>query len=280
MSQEDYDFFRNNGYLSLGKILSDDEVTRFTELFDQERRDRSGFWKDTGIWQTIYGDALLTTPEFNDIVRHPRVMEALQALMGDELCFSEIILRHMGPYAGESIPGLTSWEGRVGHRWHRDGGERFMWPEHPLRIGLIMLIVYLADVDATTHSLAVSPESVDQEILDKEAQLERGGIRELYGTAGTATLLNVSVLHSVSVRPTQSERKSVQISYGHRHRGDLEGSSSSMIPASLWRDHPDGEARRFYGVLTGRTREYLQRTAARDLPVNEALEILADINKR
>ena len=173
MRQEDYDFFRNNGYLSLGKILSDDEVTRFTELFDQERRDRSDFWKDTGIWQTIYGDALLTTPEFNDIVRHPRVMEALQALMGDELCFSEIILRHMGPYAGESIPGLTSWEGPVGHRWHRDGGERFMWPEHPLRIGLIMLIVYLADVDATTHSLAVSPESVDQEILDKEAQLER-----------------------------------------------------------------------------------------------------------
>ncbi len=51
MRQEDYDFFRSNGYLSLGKIFSDDEVTHFTQLFDQERRDRGNFWKDTGIWQ-------------------------------------------------------------------------------------------------------------------------------------------------------------------------------------------------------------------------------------
>ena len=78
---------------------------------------------------------------------------------------------------------------------------------------------------------------------------------------------NATHLHTVTVRPTKSERKSVQIYYGHRHRDYL--SEQSYIPASLWRDLPDEEVRGFYGVFS---------TAARDdVPVNEALEILADI---
>ncbi len=144
-----------------------------------------------------------------------------------------------------------------------------------------MLMVYLTDVSAPTHCFSISPESVDQEILDKEAQLERGGIRDLHGRSGSAILFNVSVLHTVTVRPTDSERKSVQVCYGHHHRGDLEGASASMVPASLWREHPDEKVRRLYGVLTGRTREYLQCTAGRgEIALNEALEILADIRKR
>jgi hypothetical protein len=57
------------------------------------------------------------------------------------LCFSEICLRHMGPYHGEPIPAMTSWEGLVGRRWHRDGGERFMCGRN-------------------IHCFSISPESV------------------------------------------------------------------------------------------------------------------------
>ncbi len=184
--------------------------------------------------------------------------------MGDEVCFSEICFRHMGPYDGEPIPGMTSWEGPAGRRWHRDGGERFL------------RMVYLTDVDETTHSFAISPESIDQELVDKEAQLERGGIRDLHGIAGTAILFNVSRLHTVTVRPTRLERKSLQVYYGHREGEFL--SEQSYVPSRLWRDHPDEEVRGFYGVLNSKTREFLKRTAVRDqVPINEALEILADI---
>ena len=171
MKQEDYDFFRDHGYLSLGKILSDEEISRFGDSFERDRRDFARFWKDNGIWQTQNCDALLTAPEFDGIVRHPRVLGPLGDLMGGEVSFSEICLRHMGPYAGEPIPGMTSWDGGVGRRWHRDGGDRFIWPEHPLRIGYVQLMVYLTDVSEATHSFAVSPEPVGEEILDKEAQL-------------------------------------------------------------------------------------------------------------
>ena len=278
MKQEEYDFFKSNGYLSLGKILSDDEVARFTDLFERQRRDFGRFWGDTGIWQTIYGHALVTAPEFDEIIRHPKVMEPLRGLMGGEVCFSEICLRHMGPYEGEPVRGLTSWDGPVGYRWHRDGGARFRWPEHPLQIGLIALMLYLADVSDSTHSFSISPESVDQEILNKEAQVAHGGIRELHGRAGTGILFNVSALHTVTVRPTKFERKTVQIGYAHRHREDLEGASASVVPAALWRNNPDEEVRGFYGVLNSKTQEYFERTGGRDdVPANEALEILADV---
>ncbi len=275
--ERDYDFFKDNGYLSLGKILSDDEVTRFADLFDRNRRDFDRFWTDNGTWQTQHCESLLTAPEFDELIRHPKAIEPLKGLMGDEVCFSEISLRHMGPYAGEPLPGMTSWEGSVGRRWHRDSGD-LVWPEHPLRICYVQMMVYLEDVDDTTHSFAVSPQSIDQEMLDTEAQLECGGIHDQHGVAGTAILFNLSRVHTVTVRPTQSERKTAQIYYGHRHRDYL--SESTYIPTRLWRDHPDEEVRGFYGVLNGKTLEYLERTAARDeVPVNEVLEILADIGK-
>ncbi len=276
MREEEYDFFKDNGYLTLGKILSDDEVARFGQIFDRDRCDFGGFWKGNGIWQTHNCQALLTAPEFDEIIRHPKVLGPLGVLLGGEVCFSEISLRHMGPYAGEPIEGMKSWDGPAGRRWHRDGGERFIWEEHPLRLGFVQLMLYLSDVDASTHSFAISPEAVGQELLDEQGQLGRGGVRELHGCAGTAILFNVSRLHTVAVRPTQCERKSVQIYYGHRGRGHL--SEMSYIPASLWRDHADKEVRGFYGVLNGKTRTYLERTAGREaVPVREALEILADI---
>ena len=181
--------------------------------------------------------------------------------MGGEPCFGQICLNNMGPYQGEPVPGMTSWYGPVGRRWHRDGGARLMWREHPLRIGYMRLQVYLTDVDETTHSFAISPEAIDQELLSKEDQLARGGIRDLQGRAGAAILFNISSLHTVCIRPTQAERKTVGIYYGHRHREYH--SDHTYIPPSLWRDHPDGEVRGFYGVLNGMTRTYLERTAGR-----------------
>ena len=171
MKQEDYDFFEENGYLVLGKILNDEEVARFVDVFDRDRRDFGRCWSDNGIWQSQNCESLLTAPEVDEVIRHPKAMEPLQTLMGDEVCFAEICLRHMGAYEGEPIPGMTSWEGPVGRRWHRDGGGRFRWPEHPLHIGYIQLMVYLTDVNDKTHSFAISPESIDQEMLDKESWL-------------------------------------------------------------------------------------------------------------
>ena len=186
---------------------------------------------------------LITTPAFDDLIRHPRILPTVEELMGGRVCFGEIGLRRMDAY-----------DGAVHQGWHRDKPH---WPDHPLRMDYLQLLVYLSDVSEDTHCLSLSPESVDQPVLrEVEQQLARGGVHDLHGPAGTCALFNVSVLHTATTRPTQAVRKSVQIYYGHRDRAPL--ANDSAMPATLWRDHPDEETRGFYGVLNARTRVLME----------------------
>ena len=134
------------------------------------------------------------------------------------------------PPSASLKPACATWnphEGESWRRWHRD---RPHWQQHPLRTQYIHALVYLADVDATTHCFSLSPEAADAPILDQEDQLARGGIVDLHGPAGTVVLFNLSVLHAATIRPTQQERKSVQIYYGRRDQPHL--SNYTTLPAS------------------------------------------------
>ena len=269
MKSKDYQFFQQNGYLSLGKILTDEELEFYLCLYDQDRDDKGNFWFDYGHhYQTANYDVLVSTPEFDSLIRHPKVIQPLSKLMGGEICFSEIGIRHMAAYAGEPRHCV----------WHRDGdvhGDKHLH-EHPLWIRNIQLMVYLSDVNETSHCFSISPESVGQPVLEKEAQLERGGIHNLYGQAGTAILCNFSVLHTATVRVTKSERKTAQVYYGHRNR--LHMANDSLIPVDFWRDHPDKEIRAFYGVLNDKTRKYLELGGAEKHPLDKSAEILYEID--
>lgn len=246
MNQKDYEFFREHGYLPLGKILTTEEVAYYTALFDRDWAEAHDRWYSAPDHQVINCDALVSSPEIDGLIRHPKIIAPLHDLMGEEICFSEICIRHMAACESPEL-----------HRsWHRD---RPHWAEHRLRIGYMQAVVYLTDVDETTHCFSISPESVNEEILETEAQLERGGIHDIYGEAGTAILFNISALHTATVRQTQRERKSVQTYYGHPHREFL--SNDSLIPANFWRDHSNAEVRAFYGVLNDKTREYYEENS-------------------
>ena len=230
--------FARQGFVDLGAILDADEVAHWRTLFDEDRRRYPYFWHRYGYHQQANYDALVTTPAFDGLIRHPKLLPVVQAVMGGPVCFGEIGLRRMPAYAGEP------------HRqWHRD---RQHWLDHPLRIDYVQLMVYLTDVAEDTHCFSLSPESIDAPILaDTTAQLQRG-IHDLHGPSGTCALCNAAILHTATTRATEVERKSVQIYYGHRARAPL--ANDSAIPATLWRDHPDAETRSFYGVLNERTR--------------------------
>ena len=234
-----YRDFAQNGYVNLGKVLSDDETAYFLGLFDEDQKKYPYFWHPYGHHQYANYEALVTTPAFDELIRHPKLITNIEELMGGPLAFGEIGLRQMGSYDGEPH-----------QQWHRDRG---YWLEHPLRMDYMQMIVYLTDVDESTHCLSISPESVaDEPLKDIEAQLRRGGKHDLFGPAGTCALFNVALAHTATTRPTKSIRKSVQIYYGHRNRAPL--ANDSAMPATFWRDSEDAETRGFYGLLNERTR--------------------------
>tara|TARA_B100000029_G_scaffold516824_1_gene635332 strand:+ start:48521 stop:49249 length:729 start_codon:yes stop_codon:yes gene_type:complete len=235
------DFFRQNGFVNLGRIFSNEEVDKFCKLFDEDRQKYPYFWHPYGHHQHANYDALITSPKFDQLIRHPKVYQTIETLMGGEICFGEIGLRAMGPY-----------KGRFHQSWHRDKPH---WLEHPLRMDYIQLMVYLTDVSEKTHCFSISPESIDQPILQDSSQQLARGIYNLEGPRGTCALFNVSVLHTATTRPTKESRKTVQIYYGHRNREPL--ANDSGIPANLWRDNEDPEIRAFYSILNERTKLYM-----------------------
>ena len=179
-------------------------------------------WHPYGYHQQTNYDALVTTPEFDRVIRHPKILAAIEQLMGGPVCFGEIGARYMPPY-----------DGKLHRSWHRD---RPHWDEHPFRMDYIQLMLYLTDVGADTHCFSLSPESVYEPALeDKDAQLKRGGIADIHGPAGTVCLFNVAALHTATTRPTTCDRKTLQIYYGHRDRKYL--ANDSVIPPIFWRDH-------------------------------------------
>ena len=234
LNEVEVEYFRRNGYITRTDLITPEECEEFIALFDQDQNNARFRWHPYGYHQSSNYDALVTTPEFDRVVRHPKIILAIDQLMGGPTCFGEIGARHMSPY-----------DGQLHRKWHRD---RPHWPEHPLRMDYIQLMLYLTDVSADTHCFSLSPESIHEPVLkDNDEQLKRGGITDILGPAGTVCLFNVAVLHTATTRTTQSERKTLQIYYGHRDRKYL--ANDSVIPPMFWRDHEDPEVRAFYGNL-------------------------------
>ena len=257
MDKADYEFFRTNGYLVLGKVLTGHEVAGLVAGFDRDREENPQLWRYIGhdTHQTGNGNALVSWPQVDDVVRHPRILPLVRELMGGPLAILGVSIRHMDAHEGPP---------KNAQQWHGDVPPN---EDHPLRMSYLQSMVYLTDVDANSHCFAIAPEAVDEPLegWDAEAWAKRAetfGVRELYGPAGTVILFNASIVHAGTVKETQRHRKTIQTYYCHRERHL--GSLDLTIPASLWRDHPDPAAREFYEpqVTAGSSAQHRELRAA------------------
>ena len=73
----DLEFFRHNGYVSLGQVFTDDELRRFIDLYDHDRSEQGSFWRPISNHghQTLNCDPLISSPEIDDLIRHPALIE-------------------------------------------------------------------------------------------------------------------------------------------------------------------------------------------------------------
>jgi hypothetical protein len=183
------------------------------------------------------------------LVRHPKIVGAIEALMGGKCALAETCLRHMMPFDGSEHPPYQSW--------HRDGaygdGESYEGQaRRRFRAEYIMAMVLLSHVDETTHAFSLSPEPCSGEQLPSDAetggvQVAEHGCLDMHGPTGTVVLLNLSTLHTATARITTKERKTLQTYYGHAGGSTL--SQFTCVPPAFWRDHGEETCRAFYGGL-------------------------------
>jgi hypothetical protein len=222
-------FFTAHSYVLLPDLLSPEEVQTINAAIDVSREQTPTMWYWRGNPNTNC-NLLLSEPTHDRLIRHPEVLALLDRLMGGPYCFEESAIQITEP-SEESRPTA----------WHRDCGH---WREHPLHLDYPQLIVYLTDVDESTHCFTISPEPAGGEILDASAQVEQRGTVYFHGRAGSGILLNAAALHGLTRRKTTNQRRILQVYYSHPHRPAI--GDNTLVPPRLWRDHPDPEVRRFY----------------------------------
>ena len=71
MTTRQRDFFAAKGFLNLGPVLDQDETAYFEAMFDDDRRRHPCFWHAYGHHQYANYDALVTSPQFDELIRHP-----------------------------------------------------------------------------------------------------------------------------------------------------------------------------------------------------------------
>ena len=120
MDQTDRDFYAANGFLNMGQVFDGGDLQHFREMFDEDRAQYPYFWHQYGHHQQANYEALITSPQVDELIRHPKISPTIEELMGGPLCFGEIGLRLMQAYDGELHQG-----------WHRDKPH---WEEHPFRM--------------------------------------------------------------------------------------------------------------------------------------------------
>ena len=65
MNKEDHQFFKQNGYLPLGSILTQAELAYFTQAFDRDHTQFADHWHRVGHHQTVNGDVLVSCQRSN-----------------------------------------------------------------------------------------------------------------------------------------------------------------------------------------------------------------------
>jgi len=91
--------FHDCGYVVLENVLTPNEVGRYIELYDRnvEKFGSQNCWHPFDSQQLRNCNALVTSPEFDEVLRHPKILPVIEFLMGGPVCFSEICLRYMAP---------------------------------------------------------------------------------------------------------------------------------------------------------------------------------------
>jgi hypothetical protein len=216
--EEQLEFFAKNGYLVVPKALAAEEVAMLNRAIDRDLVEHEPLWKGDkeGRYQNVY--CLLSQPELDFTMRPPSLLPLMEAILGSDLCAEEhsVMIRAANP------------DGPTECAWHRDGTRTGTPPYYTFYLSVVF---YLTDVDDTTHTFSVLPNTGQSLELPPLEQYDLGTAEHLTGPAGTAILFNSVTFHAGNVRQTTAERRTIHIYCGRTTAPPL--SNHTIFPRRL-----------------------------------------------
>ncbi len=225
LTQQQKDQFDREGYLFFPGLFSAEEATALNEAVPELYSRREAYnvrEKGKEAVRTNFAAHLYSRP-FARLARHPRMVEPVQDLLGEQLYMHQF-----------KINGKMAFEGDV-WQWHQDYGtwlnDDLMPTERAMNVaiflddvnefnGPLMFIpgshkkgVVEASHDLTTTSYPLW--TVDNELIGKlveRAGGKHGGIVSPHGPAGSMILFHSCLVHASSANLTPWNRVSVYLS--------------------------------------------------------------------
>ena len=214
---EQVEFFKKNGFVILRNVLGQDELTQLDSELNRLARNhetlprvREGFDlepnqdpdRDVPTFRKIGGITDMSDA-FNQLLRHPRIMEVGHAIMGPEIHLHRDVVMMKPAKVGREKP------------WHQDS---VYWPWTPMR--LVSAMTALDDSTPENGCLQIVPGTHVKEVqhFGKELQIEMDDAMQaktLYAPlkAGDTLLFHSLILHASEPNHSDRDRRVCIFSY-------------------------------------------------------------------
>ena len=207
--------FDEQGYLTLPNLLAAEQVAELNRILDQLLdRHPEDWWELSDSFRQA-ANVLPRTAAFDFTIEHPRVLQLMRELIGDNLTFEEFSILIRDP-----VTNLDEAKG-----WHRDITRDY---RRRREIDAISVVYLLTDVGEQDHCFSIIPESHHRLVDLRPGEHRPGDEVDIRGPAGMAVVFHARCLHKGTLRPHSRQRRSLHVYY----------SRASGPRTSEWSDIP------------------------------------------
>ena len=192
---------RKNGYLSLGKIVSDESLKKIKNTIDTIVEQNNSIYNKTNHYHLITDPLLIE--EFLNLSNLPQVVQVAETYFKRKVYLSDVDSRRIVPISMENVAsnGLSS------SNWHRDTRGR-----------QLKLMIYLTDVSEEDSNFSFYPNTHNNVTYGfDESRFNEGFCKsepiEWYGKAGEAMMFDTNIIHRLRRKNLGRTRDSVTFYY-------------------------------------------------------------------
>ena len=192
---------RKSGYMSLGKVVSDNDLIKIRQVIDSMVNQGKSKYSETSLYHLIPSPLLIK--EFFDLANLPLIVQTAEAYFKRKVFLADVDSRRIPPVSMEQVQsnGLSS------SNWHRDTRGR-----------QVKMMIYLTDVGEEDSNFSFYPNThnkvtygYDNSRFDEE--FSKSQPIEWYGKAGDAMMFDTNIIHRLRRKALGRVRDSITFYY-------------------------------------------------------------------